>query len=232
MPAMVLAAGLGERMRPLTERIPKPLIPIAGIPMIDRMLDHLADGGIKEVVVNTHHLADQLKTHLKSRQLPSVSIVHEKQLLDTGGGIVQALPFLGEESFLVVNSDIVVLNGSQPVVRRMIETWRPQMDALLLVHPTARAFGYSGIGDFIVHPNGQMHRRTEKEIAPYLFAGVQVLHRRLFDKPPSPPFSLNIIYDRAQTAGGLYGLVHDGEWMHIGTVEAVTNSENHLKSLK
>ena len=229
---MVLAAGLGKRMRPLTERVPKPLIPIGGTPMIDRMLDHLADGGVKEVVVNTHHLAEQLVTHLKFRQLPSVSVVYEKQLLDTGGGVAQALPFLGEESFLVVNSDVVILNGEQPVVRRMIEAWRPHMDALLLVHPTVCAFGYSGLGDFIIHPNGQIRRRTEREIAPYLFAGVQLLHRRLFDKPPNPPFSLNVIYDRAQTAGGLYGLVHDGEWMHIGTVDAMTRSENHLESLK
>jgi len=229
---MVLAAGLGERMRPLTERVPKPLIPIAGTPMIDRMLDHLADGGIKEVVVNTHHLAEQIKTHLEFRCLPSVSILYEKQLLDTGGGVAQALPFQGEESFLVANSDIVVLNGRQPVVRRMIDTWRPHMHALLLVHPTSRAFGYSGQGDFIVQPDGQMRRRTESEIAPYLFAGVQVLHRSLFDSPPNPPFSLNLIYDRAQTAGGLYGLVHDGEWMHIGTVDAVTHSENHLESLR
>ena len=232
MPAMVLAAGLGERMRPLTERVPKPLIPIAGTPMIDRMLDHLADGGIKEVVVNTHHLAEQLKTHLKSRRHPSVSVVYEKRLMDTGGGVAQALPFLGEESFLVVNSDIVVLNGKQPVVSRMIETWHPHMDALLLVHPTERAFGYSGLGDFIVHPDGQMRRRAKEEIAPYLFAGIQVLHRRLFDKPPTPPFSLNVIYDRAQTAGRLYGLVHDGEWMHVGTADAVTQSENYLESLK
>ena len=232
VPAMVLAAGLGQRMRPLTERIPKPLISIAGTPMIDRMLDHLTEGGIKEVVVNTHHLAEQIIAHLKFRQMPSVSIIYEKQLLDTGGGVAQALPFLGKKSFLVVNSDIVVLNGGQPVVSRMIETWRPHMDALLLVQPTIRAFGYNGPGDFILDADGKMRRRIEGEIAPYLFAGVQMLHSRMFDKLPDPPLSLNVIYDRAQTTGGLYGLVHDGEWMHVGTVDALTHIENHLESLK
>ena len=228
---MLLAAGLGKRMRPLTERVPKPLISISGTPIIDRMLDNLVEGGIKEVVVNTHHLAEQIVAHLRLRQAPSVSIVYEKNLLDTGGGVAQALPLLGGAPFLVVNSDIMVLNGIQPLVRRMIETWRPDMNALLLVHPTVRAFGYSGLGDFILEPDGRMRRRIEREIAPYLFTGVQILHTSLFDNCPNPPFSLNVIYDRAQSTSSLYGIVHDGEWMHIGTIDAIAHVESHLKSL-
>lgn len=228
---MLLAAGLGERMRPLTERVPKPLIPISGIPMIDRMLDHLVEGGIKKVVVNTHHLSEQIVAHLKLRKTPSVSIVYEKHLLDTGGGVAQALPLLGGASFLVVNSDIMMLNGIQPLIRRMIEAWRPDMKALLLVYPTVRAFGYSGLGDFIFKPDSRMRRRVEREVAPYLFTGVQILRTSLFDNFPNPPFSLNVIYDRAQSTDSLYGIVHDGEWMHIGTIDAMARIESHLKSL-
>ena len=228
---MLLAAGLGERMRPLTERVPKPLISISGTPLIDRMLDHLVEGGIKKVVVNTHHLAEQIVAHLKFRQEPSISIVYEKNLLDTGGGVAQALPLLGGESFLVVNSDVLMLNGIQPLVRRMIETWHPDMNALLLVYPTVRAFGYNGLGDFILKPDGRMRRRVEREVAPYLFTGVQILRASLFDNCPNPPFSLNVIYDRAQSTSNLYGIVHDGEWMHIGTIDAMASIESHLKSL-
>ena len=227
---MLLAAGLGERMRPLTERVPNPLISISGTPLIDRMLDHIVEGGIKKVVVNTHHLAEQIVAHLKFRQEPSISIVYEKNLLDTGGGVAQALPLLGGESFLVVNSDVLILNGIQPLVRRMIETWHPDMNALLLVYPTVRAFGYNGLGDFILKPDGRMRRRVEREVAPYLFTGVQILRASLFDNCPNPPFSLNVIYDRAHSTSNLYGIVHDGEWMHIGTIDAMENIESHLKS--
>ncbi|PPR18999.1 MAG: D-glycero-alpha-D-manno-heptose 1-phosphate guanylyltransferase [Alphaproteobacteria bacterium MarineAlpha9_Bin7] len=231
MHAMLLAAGLGERMRPLTEQIPKPLISIAGVPMIDRMLDHLKEGGVEYVVVNTHHLAEQVAAHLRPRRTPSISIVHEKELLDTGGGVAEALPLLGGSPFLVSNSDIIMLNGVQPFVQRLMETWRPYMSALLLIHPTVHAPYYSGLGDFILGSDGKMRRRVEREIAPYLFTGVQILHKRLFDRCPAPPFSLNVLYDRAETAGRLYGVVHDGEWMHVGTVDAITRIEGRLKLL-
>ena len=229
MHAMLLAAGLGERMRPLTEQIPKPLISIAGEPMIDRMLDHLEEGGMEHVIVNTHHLAEQIVAHLSPRQTPSITIVHEKTLLDTGGGVAEALPLLGASAFLVSNSDVVVLSGLKPFVQRLIETWRPYMDALLLVHPTVHASYYSGLGDFTLSSDGKMRRRIEREIAPYLFTGVQILHKRLFDRCPAPPFSLNVLYDRAEAAGRLYGVVHDSEWMHVGTVDAITHIEGSLK---
>ena len=124
-----------------------------------------------------------------------------------------------------------MLNGVQPFVQRLIETWRPYMSALLLIHPTVHALYYSGLGDFILGPDGKMRRRVEREIAPYLFTGVQILHKRLFDRCPAPPFSLNVLYDRAETAGRLYGVVHDGEWMHVGTVDAITRIEGRLKLL-
>tara|TARA_B100000315_G_C14538251_1_gene569524 strand:- start:217 stop:915 length:699 start_codon:yes stop_codon:yes gene_type:complete len=231
MHAMLLAAGLGERMRPLTEQIPKPLISIAGVPMIDRMLDHLEEGGVEYVVVNTHHLAEQVAAHLRPRRTPSISIVYEKKLLDTGGGVAEALPLLGDSPFLVSNSDVIVLNGVKPFVQRLVETWRPHMDALLLVHPTVHASYYGGLGDFVLGSDGKMHRRVEREIAPYVFTGVQILHQRLFDRCPTTPFSLNVLYDRAEAVGRLYGVVHDGEWMHVGTVDAITLIEDRLKLL-
>ena len=226
--AMVLAAGLGQRLRPLTNTFPKPLISVGGSTMIDRMLDHLVDGGITHVVVNTHHMAGQIEIHLGRRLSPEISILHEDKLLDTGGGVARALPLLGSSSFLVTNSDVILLNGVQHFIRRMHEIWRPHMLALLLVQPTVRAFGYKGFGDFFVNAEGQMRRRNEKEVAPYLFTGVQILHSDLFDNCPSPPFSLNKMYDRAQSTDGLYGIVHDGAWMHVGTLDAVANVDSYL----
>ena len=229
--AMVLAAGLGQRLRPLTNTFPKPLISVGGSTMIDRILDHLVDGGITHVVVNTHHMAGQIEMHLERRLSPKISILHENELLDTGGGVAHALPLLGSSSFLVTNSDVILLNGVQHFIRRMREVWRPHMLALLLVHPTVRSFGYNGFGDFMLDPDGKMRRRNEMEVAPYLFTGVQILHRDLFDNCPSPPFSLNKIYDRAQSTDGLYGIVHDGAWMHVGTLNAVASVDSHLSLL-
>jgi MurNAc alpha-1-phosphate uridylyltransferase len=222
---MILAAGLGLRMRPITEHLPKPLIPVGGRTMLDRVLDHLDEAGVSRRVVNVHWLAPLMREALADR--PGISISDETaQLLETGGGVTKALPLLGHEPFFVCNADILWRNGTKPALKRLAAAWDSEkMDALLLMQPTATAFGYEGRGDFFLDPTGLARRRVEKEITPYLFAGVQILHPRLFDAVPSGPFSLNLLYDQAQAAGRLYGVVHDGEWYHIGTPDALAQAE-------
>ena len=230
---MVLAAGLGLRMRPLTNKTPKPLITIGGVPMIERIIGHLVDAGIDEVVINTHYLASQFFTYFDSRTNPKIKIIHEEKLLNTGGGVANALPFLGGDSFLVLNSDVVIFNGKTPLIQQLGDTWNPNvMDALLLLQPIQNSFGYSGPGDFHLQTNGLLQRSTEGTYAPFLFTGVQMLKRSLFRSIPSSPFSLNFLYDRAQENGRLYGVVHDGEWMHVGTPDAMRKAEIHIRNLK
>ena len=230
--AMLLAAGRGERMRPITDTTPKPLIEVGGIAMLDRMLDSLGRAGIENAVVNAWHLADQIDSHLANRDTPAVSVVHETELLETGGGVANALPLLGDTAFYVANSDIVILDSVEPAARRLAAAWRDdKMDALLLMHRTVQAFGYDGTGDYTVAPDSRLTRRTEHQIAPYLFAGLQILHPRLFENCPSGAFSLNVLYDRAQQAGRLYGVVHDGEWLHVGTPQALEAVERHLRDI-
>ena len=233
--AIVLAAGRGERLRPITDTLPKPLVMVGGQTMLDRMLDALAAAGVAEAVVNTHHLADAVAAHLKGRSTPAITLSHEEELLDTGGGVAKALPILtkgGAAPFFVANSDIVLIDGARPALTRLAEAWRGEdMDALLLVHPTERAHGYAGRGDFHLGPNGQLTRRAEGKPAPDMFAGVQILHPRLFAAAPPGPFSLNRLYDRAQASGRLHGLRHDGQWLHIGTPEALRDSESTLARL-
>ncbi|MGB0681239.1 MAG: nucleotidyltransferase family protein [Magnetovibrionaceae bacterium] len=221
--AMVLAAGLGKRMRPLTETIPKPLVPVAGRTLLDRALDRLVEAGVMRAVVNVHYLADQLRDHLAGRKDLEIIISDETDaLLETGGGLVRALPLLGDESFYVVNSDSLWLNGREDALRRLGAAWDAQdMDALLLLQQTVYAFGYDGLGDFQLGPSGEITRRPEGEVVPYVFMGVQILNRRLFDDLPEAcqgrKFSLNPLYDRAIEQGRIRGLLHDGEWFHVGT---------------
>jgi MurNAc alpha-1-phosphate uridylyltransferase len=226
--AMVLAAGLGKRMRPITDRIPKPLIEVAGRTLLDRALDRLEDAGIERAVVNAHYFAEQIVEHLKSRKRPRIELSIEKELLETGGGVAKALPRLGE-SFVVVNSDIMWLDGKVPALHRLARVWDPKrMDALLLMQRTASAVGYEGLGDYVLDPLGTPRRRREREIAPFLFAGVQILHRRLFDGAPTGAFSLNLLYDKAEKAKRLHAVVHDGEWYHVGTPEGLGVTERLL----
>jgi MurNAc alpha-1-phosphate uridylyltransferase len=228
MRAMVLAAGLGLRMRPITLTTPKPLVEVAGRSMLDRALDHLAGAGVAELVVNTHWLAERIRDHLAGR--PGVALSHEDVLLETGGGVAQALPLLGDEAFFVVNSDIIWTNGGTPALKRLAEAWDDgRMDALLLLQPTAGAVGYEGPGDFFLSPTGEPRRRKGREVAPYLFSGVQILHPRLFEGAPSGKFSLNVLYDRALEAGRLFAIVHDGRWFHVGTPEALPEVEALLR---
>ena len=228
MRAMVLAAGLGLRMRPITLTTPKPLVEVAGRSMLDRALDHLAGAGVAELVVNTHWLAERIRHHLAGR--PGVALSHEDVLLETGGGVAQALPLLGDEAFFVVNSDIIWTNGGTPALTRLAEAWDDgRMDALLLLQRTAGAVGYEGPGDFFLSSTGEPRRRKGREVAPYLFSGVQILHPRLFEGAPSGKFSLNVLYDRALEAGRLFAIVHDGRWFHVGTPEALPEVEALLR---
>jgi MurNAc alpha-1-phosphate uridylyltransferase len=230
--AMVLAAGRGERLRPITDKTPKPLIEVGGLTMLDRMLDTLAAAGVRRAVVNTWHLADQVEARLASRTTPEIVLSREDSLLETGGGVAKALPHLGDAAFFVANSDVVVLDGVVPAARRLARAWNDDnTDALLLVHPTARAFGYDGRGDFTLGGDASLTRRGEREVAPYVFAGMQILHPRLFKDCPDGAFSLNRLYDKAREAGRLRGIVHDGEWLHIGTPDALGRVEPYLRDL-
>lgn len=216
--AMVLAAGLGKRMRPLTEDRPKPLVELAGRTLLDRALDHLDEAGIAGIVVNTHYRGEMIAAHLAGR--PGIVLSPEDELLETGGGIVRALPHLGGGPFVVVNSDAVWSDGQVPALRRLMAQWDDaRMDALLLLYPTVACSGILDRGDFHMEPDGRLRRRTEGEVAAFVFTGIQILHARLFDGAPQGPFSLNLLYDRAREAERLYGLRHDGEWFHVGTPE-------------
>jgi MurNAc alpha-1-phosphate uridylyltransferase len=227
--AMVLAAGKGLRLRPITLSRPKPLVEVGGQTMLDGALDRLAEAGVAEAVVNAHHLGHMIEAHLKGRARPRIHLSHEEALLETGGGVKKALPLLGEEPFFVVNGDILWRDGKVPALRRLAEAWDGAvMDALLLMQSTASAIGYEGSGDFVMDQLGRLRRRKENEVAPFLFAGLQILAPALFEGTPDGPFSLNLIYDRALAAGRLYGLRHDGTWYHVGTPEDLQRVEAAL----
>jgi len=229
--AMVLAAGLGVRMRPITDSVPKPLIEVGGRTLLDRAIDRLVEAGIGDVVVNVHHLASMFERHLKSRTEPRIHLSPEETRMETGGGVVKALPMLGDEPFVVVNGDVMWLDGPRPTVEAMAEAWNgDHMDGLLLLHPTVEAFGYDGRGDFIMDPDGRLRRRPERWVAPHLFAGIQILHPRFFEEAPEGSFSLNVLYDRAMEAGRLFGSLHDGKWFHIGTPDGLAVAESYLRA--
>jgi MurNAc alpha-1-phosphate uridylyltransferase len=227
--AMVLAAGLGLRMRPITERLPKPLIPLGGRTLLDHAIDRLAFAGVERVVVNAHYKAEMVAAHVAQRRAPpQVVLSRESELLETGGGVLQALPQLGD-FFYVVNGDVFWLDGRTAALRRLAGAFDPaRYDAVLLLQRTVRALGYDGQGDFIVDALGNVRRRGEREIAPHLFAGVQILHKRLFAGAKPGKFSLNPLYDRAIAAGRLTAIVHDGEWYHIGTPAGLALAEARL----
>lgn len=225
--AMVLAAGLGLRMRPITEHTPKPMVEVAGRTMLDRALDHLAAAGVTDIVVNTHWLAHRIEQHLAGR--PGITLSHEDILLETGGGVAKALPHLGQQPFYVVNSDIIWTDGAVPALTRLAHAWHDGLDALLLMQRTAGAVGYEGPGDFFLDAQGIPRRRRDREVAPLLFSGVQMLHPRLFEGCPSGKFSLNVLYDRANELGRLAGIVHDGNWYHVGTPDALPEVEALLR---
>jgi MurNAc alpha-1-phosphate uridylyltransferase len=221
--AMVLAAGLGKRMRPITDRIPKPLVKVGGQTMLDQALDRLAEAGIETAVVNVHHLADQIEAHLATRERPRIIISDERgALLETGGGIKKALPLLGSKPFLVLNSDSLWIEGPQSNIRRLLACWdEDRMDILLLLAVAATSLGYDGLGDFLMDATGLLRRRREREVSPFVYAGVAVMKPELFAGAPEGAFSLNRLFDQAIAAGRLYGLRLDGQWLHVGTPDSV-----------
>jgi N-acetyl-alpha-D-muramate 1-phosphate uridylyltransferase len=228
--AMVLAAGNGMRMRPLTDRTPKPLIEVCGKPLLDNVLDRLAAAGVETAVVNVHHLADQIERHVAGRRTPRIVISDERAtLLDTGGGVVKALPSLGAAPFYHLNSDTIWIDGVKSNLVRLAESFDPaKMDALLLLAATSSSVGYSGRGDFAMAPDGRLRRRSEREVAPFVYAGVAILSPSLFAGAPDGPFSLNLLFDRAIEAGRFYGLRLEGVWMHVGTPDAIAAAEEAI----
>jgi MurNAc alpha-1-phosphate uridylyltransferase len=228
--AIVLAAGLGTRMRPYNGHVPKPLVEIGGKSLIDYSLDRLANAGVERAVVNVHHLADALERHLAPRQRPKIVISDERgELLGTGGGIAKALPQLGDAPFFLVNSDTVWLDGVKPNFTLLAQAFDPAtMDVLLLLAPTAGSIGYTGRGDFAMLPDGRLRRRREHEVVPFVYAGAAILSPLLFADVPRGAFSLTLLFDRAGASGRLYGLRLEGVWMHVGTPEAVAAAEAAL----
>jgi len=228
--AMVLAAGLGKRMRPLTDTLPKPLVRLKGRPLIDHVLDRLAAGGIERAVVNVHYMPDLIEAHLASRTRPAVVISDERGvLLDTGGGVVKALPLLGQAPFLIHNSDSVWIEGVGSNIGRLIQSFDPErMDSLLLLAIGATSLGYDGHGDFCMDAEGHLSRRGEGRLSPFVFTGVSIAHPRLFEGAPEGAFSMNTLWDRAIEQGRLYGLRLDGMWMHVGTPQSVEDAERWI----
>ena len=225
--AMILAAGLGTRMRPLTDAMPKPLVPVGGKPLINHVLDRLAAVGVETAVVNVHHFADQIEQHLKPRRAPRIIISDERaDVLGTGGGVVKALPRLGSAPFFLVNSDTLWIDDVKSNLERLADAFRPdQMDALLLLAPTATSVGYTDRGDFTMAPDGRLRRRPEREVVPFVYAGIAILSPTLFRDAPAGAFALTQLFDRAIERERLYGLRLDGVWMHVGTPEAVAAAE-------
>lgn len=226
--AMVLSAGLGKRMRPLTATRPKPLVPVAGKPLIDHVLDRLAECGVAKAVVNVHYLAGHLEAHLATRRQPLVTISDERELLlETGGGMVKALAD-GRlpDPFFALNSDNIWLDGPRNALAELSLAWKPEaMDALLLLvrHPSAH--NYHGQGDFHLDPLGRISRRRPGRVAPFIFTGIQLVSHRLLREAPEGPFSTNVLWSRAIEEGRLYGLVHTGQWCEVGDPQAIGPTE-------
>ncbi len=230
--AMVMAAGLGKRMRPLTVTRPKPLVQIAGQTLLDHTFDRLRAAGIKRAVVNVHYLADALEAHLKNH-VKGIEIVvsdERRQLMETGGGIVQARELIGDQPFLVVNSDNFWLDGPVDAIRLLGATWDDaRMDALLLLVPLARAHCHGGRGDFHLAPDGRITKRRAKgRVAPFVHIGIQILSPRVIVDWPDGPFSTNVFWTRAIEAERAYGVVHQGLWFDIGTPGAIPITEAML----
>jgi len=229
---MLLAAGLGKRMLPLTQDRPKALVEVRGSPLIDWALERVERFGIEHAVVNLHAFAEPLAQHLQRRWRGRLDLSHEATLLETGGGIRKCLPLLGPEPFFAINADTIWLDGAVPALERMARAFDAErMDLLLLCAPVSAAIGYNGAGDFLMAPDGRLKRRPEREQAPFVYASVQLVHPRLFDGAPEGPFSMNLLFDRAIAAGRLYGIRHEAEWFEVGTPGAVAAAELVLDDL-
>ncbi|MFA5967976.1 MAG: nucleotidyltransferase family protein [Sphingomonas sp.] len=230
--AMVMAAGLGKRMRPLTITRPKPLVEVAGKALLDHALDRLRAAGVKRAIVNVHYLADALEAHLK-RHSDGLEILvsdEREQLMETGGGLVQALPLIGDKPFVAVNSDNLWIDGPIDAIKLLAQRWDDdRMDALLLMVPLARAHCHAGQGDFHLDAHGRVTgRRKPGRLAPFVWTGVQILSPRLIADWPEGPFSTNLFWDRAIAAGRAFGVVHQGLWFDVGTPGAIPVAEAML----
>jgi MurNAc alpha-1-phosphate uridylyltransferase len=224
-----MAAGIGKRMRPLTATRPKPLIQVAGQPLLDHVFDRLRAAGIKRAVVNVHYLADALEAHLKNRVKGVDIIVSDErdQLMETGGGIVKARDLIGDKPFVVVNADNLWVDGPTDTIKLLASRWDDEaMDALLLMVPLARAHNHGGLGDFHLDANGRITgRRKPGRVAPFVYTGVQILSPRVIHDWPEGPFSTNLFWNRAIEAGRAYGFVHQGLWFDVGTPPAIAKTE-------
>ena len=232
--AMVMAAGLGTRMRPLTATRPKPLIEVAGKPLLDHVLDRLRVAGVRNVVVNVHYLPDLLEAHLKSVAAGlDIHVSDEReQLLETGGGLVRAQSLIHCDPFIAVNSDNLWVDGPADTLKLLASSWDgARMDALLLLVPHARAFNHSGLGDFHMDRIGRIRRRERSRVAPFVYTGIQMLSKRLLREAPAGPFSTNILWDRAIEEGRCFGAVHQGLWFDVGTPEAIRATESALQNV-
>ena len=225
--AMVLAAGLGTRMRPFSDAYPKPLVKVAGKALIDHVLDKLAAAGVTTAVVNVHYRADQIEAHLRARHAPSIVISDERtELLGSCGAVANALTKLGTSPFFHVNSDTLWFDGSSPNLTRLSAAFDPaRMDALLLLAPVATSIGYSGRGDFAMDADGRLRRRQEGEVLPFVFAGVAIISPGMIKDTPPGAFPLTLLFDRAAATGRLAGLRLEGVWMHVGTPDAIAAAE-------
>lgn len=230
--AMVMAAGLGKRMRPLTATRPKPLVEVAGKTLLDHSLDRLRAAGVGKAVVNVHYLPDALEAHLKNRvQGIAITVSDEReQLLETGGGLVRALPLIDADPFLVVNADNLWIDGPVDTLRLLASNWdEARMDALLLLVPLARANCHGGQGDFHMNATGLLRRKKPGTVAPFVYTGIQMISKRLFEGDlPSGPFSTNILWDRAIEAGRCFGAVHQGLWFDVGAPASIRKTEEIL----
>jgi N-acetyl-alpha-D-muramate 1-phosphate uridylyltransferase len=225
--AMVLAAGFGTRMRPLTETTPKPLIKVAGKPIIAYGFDRLREAGVSKAVVNAHYLPDQIVNWCETVTFPEVIVSDETDIiLDTGGGIARALPLLGSDPFFVLNSDSFWIDQGKPALQRLRETWHDKMDCLLLLCDPKNTTGYDGDGDFAIAADGRVSPQTSKS---FTYIGGYLVHPRLFENAPVGKFSMWRMWEKAIAANSLYGLVHDGHWLHVGTPDAIAEAESALK---
>lgn len=229
---MVLAAGYGQRMRPLTLTRPKPLVEVAGKSLIDYGFDRLRAAGVKHAVVNVHYLAEQIEGWARKQTTPSITISDERvDILDTGGGVAKALPLLGDSAFFVINSDSFWQDGPAPALERLRAAWDEEaMDCLLLLCPLAQTVGYDGTGDFVRNRDGRLARKAKAEGEPLAYIGGYLVSPRLFDGAPEGKFSMNVLWDRAIAQGRLHGIVHTGKWLHVGTPEAIPLAEAALKA--
>ncbi len=229
--AMVMAAGLGKRMRPLTASQPKPMVRVGGKPLIDHALDRLTEAGVARAVVNVHYLADALEAHLKARKAPAVTVSDERAvLLETGGGMIKALPHL-PDPFFCLNADNVWLDGPSSAFAELSARWNPQeMDALLLLVGHARAVNFDGVGDFYMDPRGRLSRKRAGRVAPFIYTGIQLVSHRLLRDAPDGKFSTNLLWDRAIGEGRLYGTSFTGLWFEVGTPHAIAPTEEALRS--